>query len=491
MSSVKSSFAIAIGERGLLIAINLLGYVLVARLVSPNDVGVFSVASAFVAIFAIFRDFGSAYFIATKKDLSQNDFSAALTVSLLAGFIISLVILLTSGFASAIFEDQRVGRILQILSLNAPMLAVTGCTLTLLRRRFMYGRVFWVNLCGTLIGTLSTLMLALAGFGAYSLAIGVALNYGASAILSILLRDRDYRLKLDLAEWRSVASMGGKTSVIGVSQQLANSLLEIAVGKYLGFTEAGLISRAMGVVNLFLRDFSEAIRSVAIHSFSKEVREGRDPSKLHVEYLSNYSAFGFLFFSFVGLFPEESIQILSGDQWLDAANYLRYFAAMGLIAVLYQFLPILIVANGGINKLVALTVINEGTKLLLGAVAILFFGTAEAYGGAWLISSSVACFLYWVKSDRIATRDVWQVYCKIRLGLAIGLFASVAGYLVSRGLGLFWPESDQAWNAVFAGVASFVCFISLLAVNDHSLYSAIVRPIFIRLINLCFAFGRR
>ena len=139
MSSVKSSFAIAIGERGILIALNLISYVLVARLVTPDDVGVFSVASAFVALLTIFRDFGSGYYIATKKELTQEGFSTAFTFSLLIGLCISGVVVFIAPFFGGFFADIRVGNILKILAINAPVLAITGCLMTVLRRKFQYG----------------------------------------------------------------------------------------------------------------------------------------------------------------------------------------------------------------------------------------------------------------------------------------------------------------------------------------------------------------
>ena len=469
MSSVKSSFAIAIGERGILIALNLISYVLVARLVTPDDVGVFSVASAFVALLTIFRDFGSGYYIATKKELTQEGFSTAFTFSLLIGLCISGVVVFIAPFFGGFFADIRVGNILKILAINAPVLAITGCLMTVLRRKFQYGRVFWVNLAGTLIGSGVTLALAYKKFGAYALAIGVTSNYVATALISALVKSRDYRLSISFHAWREVVSLGGKTSIVGGLQQLSTSALEMLVGRYLGFHEAGLLSRAMGVVNLFNRDFSEAIRSVTIHSFSRASREGKSVAELHSIYLINYSAFGFFFFSFVWCFPREALYLLSGPQWVDAEQYLRLFSLMGMITTLYQLLPVLTIAVGRIGDLVKVSFISEFVKILFCGYALHFIGGGIAYGYAWIASVLVVCLVFWLCLGLRHGIGNMKLAKNLLLGGMLGWAASAA----TRAL--FWfpifgsHSMPLVLEGIIAGILAAVTFVGLLHWFGHPL----------------------
>lgn len=473
MPSVKSAFSIAIGERGLLIAINLFSYVIIARLVSPEDVGVFSVTSAFVAMLLILRDFGTGFYIATTKDLTQEKLNTAFTFSFLIGFAVFAVVQAIAHPVGLYFDDNRVTGLLRLMAFNSLVLPVTGCLLTSMRRRFLFGHVFWVNLSGSVTGALLTIALGYYKYGALALALGVAANYFISLLMAYILKPKDLKLGFSLLGWRDVFSFGGKNSIIGFMQQISNSLLELMVGKYFGFVEAGLLSRALGVVNLFNRDFSEAIRSVVIHSFSRDVREGKDVEESHRVYFLNYTCFGLFYFSFVFFFSEESIYLLAGEKWLGAVPYLKFFALMGAITTLYQFLPSKAMALGKINLVLRSSLIIEPIKFIIGAVVIITWKSPIYYSASWVLSSFIVAFVYW--------RYLGLIQSKVPEGLVrgfiLGLFPSVlsvvfALFLVDFVL-IIIAKDSLAYRGILGGVIALIIFLLLLFIQKNPLLNAI------------------
>lgn len=473
MPSVKSAFRIAIGERGLLIAINLISYVIIARLVSPEDVGIFSVTSAFVAMLAIIRDFGTGYYIATTKELTQEKLSTAFTFSFLIGFAVFLVVQAISYPVGIYFDDERVTNLLRLIAFNSLVLPVTGCLMTSMRRRFLFGRVFWINLTGSLSGALLTIGLGYLKYGVYALALGVAANYFVSALMAYLLKPHDLKLGISLQGWREVFSFGGKNSLIGFTQQASNSILEVIVGKYLGFVEAGFLSRALGVVNLFNRDFSEAVRSVVIHSFSRNVREGRDVEQAHQQYLTNYSCFGFFYFSFVFAFAEESIYLLAGDQWLNAVPYLKFFAVMGAIMTLYQFLPLKAMALGNMDDVLKASLVVEPIKFLIGVVAIFSFRSPNWFAASSILSCLVVAVVYWYKFGLIEGRLPTGLVRSVIKGIFPALMAVIFSRLIVDFLLNNIPIIGLGYGGFIGGLFALILYIILLILIRHPLISAI------------------
>lgn len=434
----------------------------------------FSVASAFVALLAVLRDFGSGYYIATTRDLTQSRLNTAFTFSLLIGGVIFLVLQLVASAIGDFYAEPRVAELLRILAFNSPILAFSGCLMTLMRRHFLYGRVFWINLSGTLVGAVLTLLLAYIGWGATALAIGVTANYFVTAVMASLMKPSEHHLGFSTSGWRDVFSFGGKTSVIGLVQQLSSSILEMMVAKYLGFFEAGLLSRAMGVVNLFNRDFSEAIRSVAIHSFSREIRQGGVIESMHSGYLVNYSAFGIFYFTFIFLFPYESIYILSGDQWLGAVPYLQAFAIMGVITTLYQLLPVKAMASGLINKLVIASIISESVRLSLGGSALLFTQDAANYGYALAIASAFTAVVYWLFLGRLSRMEAVALATQLCKGGALAAIASGTTAIIIRVFLKPWLPDSMLLTGVLAGLIALSLFVVLMIVGNHPLARTII-----------------
>lgn len=475
MASVKSAFTIAVGERGVLIAINLISYVIIARLVGPEDVGVFSVASAFVAMLAIFRDFGTGYYIATTKDLTQEKLNTAFTFSWLIGFLVFLIIQLIALPIGNVFDEERVSGLLRLLALNSIVLPITGCLMTAMRRQFLYGRVFWVNFAGTLAGAITTILLGYLGYGAYALAIGVTANYIISAIGAYFMKPADVKLGIGLGDWRNVFSFGGKNSLIGIVQQSSNSLIELAIGKYLGFSEAGLLSRALGVVNLFNRDFSEAIRSVAIHSFSKTTREGGDVESSHRTYFANYTCFGCFYFCFVFFFAEESIFLLSGKSWLEAANYLRYFAIMGMGGVLIQFLPLKAMAQGRMDKVLKASLTVEPIKLLLALVCIVYLGTAKSYGFSVVLSGVLAVVIYWHYLGRVDENIPSWLWKELARGFIPGFVSVVLARVMVNFCVAYFSFDGLLLPGLLGGAMAFILFVIIIFISRHPLFFIVMR----------------
>ena len=470
MSNTKSAFTIAIGERGLLIAINLISYVIVARLVSPEDVGVFSVTSAFVAMLAIIRDFGTGYYIATTKELTQEKLNTAFTFSFLIGFSVCILIQVIANPVGLYFDDYRVTTLLRLMAFNSLVLPVTGCLMTSMRRQFMFERVFWVNLIGSIFGALVTIILGYLKYGSYALALGVAANYFSSALLAYVFKPSDIKLGISLSGWKEVFSFGGKNSLIGFFQQVSNSLLEVFVGKYLGFIEAGLLSRAMGVVNLFNRDFSEAVRSVAIHSFSRNVREGKDIEESHRRYFINYTCFGFFYFSFIFAFSEEAIFFLSGEKWLAAVPYLKFFAILGAVTTLHQFLPAKAMALGRMNAVLKSYIVIEPLKFFVGYFVILSLKSPIYYSASLIVSGVFTAIILWWNLGLIDHKIPEKLISEFLMGLFPPILSVALAYLTIDCSISEVKNLSLTLSGISGGLLSLIFFIILLRLFKNPLF---------------------
>jgi O-antigen/teichoic acid export membrane protein len=68
MVSLRRSMAISIAERYLSIALTLVSFVVVARLLTPTDIGLFSIASAIVGVAQVVRDFGVGSYLVQENE---------------------------------------------------------------------------------------------------------------------------------------------------------------------------------------------------------------------------------------------------------------------------------------------------------------------------------------------------------------------------------------------------------------------------------------
>ncbi|RZI98007.1 MAG: hypothetical protein EOP39_27330, partial [Rubrivivax sp.] len=89
---VRRALAFSFIERWLSIIIALGSNVLLARLLSPEQVGIFSVSLSVIGVAQVLRDFGVVNYVIQEKELQQDSLRTAFGLSLLLGGGLFLVV---------------------------------------------------------------------------------------------------------------------------------------------------------------------------------------------------------------------------------------------------------------------------------------------------------------------------------------------------------------------------------------------------------------
>src|SRR5690242_13049925 len=93
-----------------------LGLTLLARLVTPEHYGVFSMATPFIAIIMIFGDLGLASAVLQQRELTEGQASAVLWINILAGSILGGILLTAAPLLGMFYHDPRVTSVTAALS---------------------------------------------------------------------------------------------------------------------------------------------------------------------------------------------------------------------------------------------------------------------------------------------------------------------------------------------------------------------------------------
>ncbi|MFN4063137.1 MAG: oligosaccharide flippase family protein, partial [Parazoarcus communis] len=85
-------------ERYLLIALGLASNILLARLLTPEEIGLYSVSIALIGIAQVLREFGIGNFLIQVKTLTDDHVRTAFGFSLVIGVTLFLAIFLAAPF---------------------------------------------------------------------------------------------------------------------------------------------------------------------------------------------------------------------------------------------------------------------------------------------------------------------------------------------------------------------------------------------------------
>jgi O-antigen/teichoic acid export membrane protein len=460
MTTVRKGLFFSLSERYVLIVIQLAGSMLLARLLTPEEIGIYSVSIAVIGIAQVLRDFGIGPFLIQEKNLSESHIRTAFGFSLLIGFTLFFIVYAAAPLAGKFYNEPRLIETLRISAFNFLVLPFCSISLALLRRNMEFKRLVIVNLAAAFTGFLLGISLAYAGFGPNSMAVAAVASNIMTGTLAWLARTDRKVLMPSFSEWRVLLRFGGQSSAANVVTTISMDINDLALGKILGFAPVAIISRAQGLMNLFHRDIMAAIRGVAFPSFAKTHREGGCVDTLYVTSVTTVTAFAWPFYGFSALYAYEMIRLMFGPQWDEAAALVPIFCLAGAFAATYNLLNNAVMAVGRIDLVTKAELTVQPLRALLIVAAAIIFKSLLACAIAFLIAFAlITPFLYKVKDKCIPTN-----YKALWTGLVYNLKLTALTLLVPTILIVQVPEQKElAGMGALLAVAAIMAGISWIA----------------------------
>ncbi len=398
MTSVRRALALSFAERYALIALSLASNILLARLLTPEQIGIYSVSLAVIGIAQVLRDFGVGNFLIQEKNLSDAHIRTAFGISLVIGVVLFLAAFIAAPWAGRFYGEAQMVDTLRISALNFLVLPFCSISLSLLRRSMQFRRLLIVALVAAVVAFGVTIWLAYAGFGPNSMAIGALVGNVVTGVGSRLART-DRRILLPaFSEWRAVMNFGARSSAASVVTTISMDINDLAFGKVLGFAPVALLSRAQGITNLFNRDLMGAIRAVAFPAFARIHREGTDLESRHTASIGAITVFAWPFYAFASLYALELLRLLFGAQWDAAAPLVPWFCLAGAIAAPSSLIIPLMTAIGRIDIATAIDLVAQPLRAAVIVIGVLLYPSIQLPPVLLVLVAVCATpFFFWMK----------------------------------------------------------------------------------------------
>lgn len=382
MKSVRAALLFSFSSRYATAAVSLLTVVIMARLLTPAQIGVYSVAAGVVALAQELRDFGTAAYLVQEKELTRRRVRSAFGVTLLCAWALAGGLwALAEPFADFYGEPDLAG-LLHVLSLNFILIPFGSIGLALIRRDMEFSTLMKITVTASFTQPIVTVGLALAGYTYFALAWGSVANVVATVLLVTLYRPRDSLLLPSLGDWRRVFGFGGQWSVIAMLQTMQIHIVDLILGRLLGFAAVGIYSRANGLMNLYQMQL-DAVEHVALPAFSATVRAGRSLKEAWLKACAFMTVFAWPALGFLALMAFPIIRLLFGDQWDAAAPLLRWLALAAAVEVLWHLGGNVLAAAGHVNR--HLRVMTATQMLRIAMVVVM-----AQLGLVWVAAGQVA-----------------------------------------------------------------------------------------------------
>ena len=415
-------------SRTLLLQLLTVGVTLVlARLLSPADYGLFAVATAIQSVAQVASGAGlSAALIRQPEDPSRRQQRAVSGFLFATGTAFALAMLaIAFGALPIVGVHGDSIKVIAATTLAVPLYALRAVPMVLLERHLGFGRVALVETAETLSFNAFALAGALAGLGAFSLAGAVPAAAAAGLLCAAALTRPGAGLSLDLAAVRALAHFGLRASLLQIltlSRGLGFVAIVTAIG---GTTLAGFYAMASRLFS-FPTAIASAMQRVSFPALARSAAE-RPRRAGRAAALS--ATLASLPLAMLAGSSHALVTVVLGERWLPTVD-LVLTATPGVL-LLASAIPAMIaleLSEGRPNVPIA-AVLSSALAMALIAVAAVpslnSTGVGLAMSGSALVSLVVLGI--WVEPEmRAATPALIRA-------LAIGSLAAAAGYLAPLG----------------------------------------------------------
>ena len=439
--------------------LGLLTTVVLARLLVPEDFGLFALATLASLFLTIFRDFGLGSVLIVRQDYDMQSRATVVTMMLLFGVLAAVIVVALSPLAALAFDEPRLSGVLAALSATLVFGGVAWSYEVIMQRELAFKPRFAAQMVQSLTYTVVALALAVAGAGVWSL-VGGALAGGAAASVAFLaLAPYRLPLRLDRGVARDALRSGRGFIGQGVLALIRQNADYLVIGRLLGARSLGLYTLAYRFSEMPYVGIADPVGKVLFPALSKMRHAGEEVADAFLGAQRMVALVTCPLGVILSATAEPFVDAILGPKWTGMVPALTILGLWGAFRPLENTVALLLNAVGEAD-LVA--------KVLAVVLAVLIpsFVVAAHFGGLAAVAAVTL-------AEMVVTLPVLWSFTRPHIGVSLtGQWRSLrtiaiacpAAWLAARGMAELLDEIAPAATlaaSVAAGVLVYLAVVSL------------------------------
>jgi O-antigen/teichoic acid export membrane protein len=377
--STRLSLVFSFSEKYALLLVGIASSMIISRLLTPGETGVYSVGAVLLGIAQVLRDFGVGQYLIQERELSEEKLRAVLGTSFLFAWSLAALIAALSVPLAAFYRDARLAPVLQLLALNFMLIPFTSVTLPVLRRQMRFGAICAINLTQGICNFALAVLLAWRGLGYLSLALASVAATLAAFCVSLVLRPASLPWLPSRKGMRAVIAFGAMATGGTLIDEAGVAAPDLIIGKMIGMDGVGVFSKALGVLAVFNDAVISAVSPVVFPLYAAHARAALDVRQAYLRTVSYMTVFAWPFFAFLGLMAQPVVRLLYGSQWNGAVPLIRVMCVSAALYSMFSMARYLFVATGHVGMQARLDALAVPVRVLALAFCAPFGLVAVAW----------------------------------------------------------------------------------------------------------------
>lgn len=365
----------------------------IARLLMPEEVGVFVLASSIHFILLGLREMGLGSFLVKEHNLTDQKIRAVSGLTMILAIVLCIVVFLTRDPISAYLKAPGVSDILVFVAIAALVSALGHPASALLRRNMRFDLIHHATLLSKLISVVTTILLAWYGLSYMALAWGLLVEAVLLSAFLVYYEPTHLKLGPALKGWREPLKFGGWMTGSNFAGSAEKEALKIIAGIAFGPAATAVYYRSEQIPDMMQQGLLAPLRAVLLPAFSEDLRDGKSLGPKIKKFLLTTSAVIWPAYLASALLAKEIVLVLLGKTWIDVAVYLPWLLlSSGILTIFPQPMHIL-VAYGRVRRLFGLRIAFASFSIGICLLAALY--SLEAFVISRVFVASIYAIMTW------------------------------------------------------------------------------------------------
>jgi len=367
--------------------LQVLSLIVFARLLTPDDFGLFAILMIFVNFLLMFTDMGTAAALIHIKNPSQKLLSSIFFFNLFVGTVLCLLLVLLSGPIALFFENPPLKELLGLISINFVIVSLGIVQKARYEKELDFKSLTLIESASVLIGIAAGITAAFKGLGVYSLVIQTLTTSTLAVLLIWIIAKWRPLFYFSLSDIKSIWGYTANLTTFNFVNYFARNADNFLIGKFLSSSALGVYSLAYSIMLYPLQNISRVLLRILFPAFS-HIQD--DNEKFKKAYLRTIFFIALVSFPvMVGLIvtADTLVSLLFGDKWENLAIILMILAPVGILQSIGTTNGSIYMAKGNTSLLLKVGIWSTIVTILF-FIGGIFFGV-EGVALSYLLSNLV------------------------------------------------------------------------------------------------------
>ncbi|MGS2721741.1 lipopolysaccharide biosynthesis protein [Paraglaciecola aestuariivivens] len=470
MSSIRKAILFSAGSQYLIKFIGFLSVIIFARIMTPEELGIFAIASSVVMLATEFRLLGTTNYLIRQEVINKELIQSGVGLTVIICWSLGAVVFVTASTIGDFYKISALNDIFKILSISfffAPFISVTSALLT---REMKFAELMYVNITAQGLKLIFSIGLVLAGYSFYGLAWGVVLG----TIVELICL---YYFKPEIVSWlprfkglKPIAKFGIVISINNIMARFETAAPDIIIGKVGTPVDVAIYSRGMGFLTFISEIISSGVIQVALPHLSKVKREKGNLSKAYVKATLLLGSVVWPVLAVAGIASTPAILLMFGDQWTAAIPIVTILTGWAIFKSIHSLSTNLLYSSGHESLLLLKQFIMFIATIITLLFSVRFGLEILSWGMVGIgIFEYVLCSIVLKKAINLSP---WRFIKAMTPNLLLISSCSIAAYLINLGINFNQAPPIHSF-ALLAAIMPIIWLITVWLIK-HPIYFEIM-----------------